>query len=452
MRFLGIGDWNDLGSLYLDLARSGHAVKVYVGDPDAHGILAGMVERIADWRAELAWVREAGDEGVILVETASFGVEQDRLRADGYRVIGGSAYGDRLEKDRAFGQAAMRAIGLPTAPVHAFTDYDDAIDFVRARPRRYVYKYNGSRFPSTHTYAGQLDDGRDLIALLDGYRQRWTGDAPDFVLMDHLSGVEVGVGAYFDGTRFLEPVCLDWEHKRFFPGEMGELTGEMGTLVTYRGWRPLFARTLAPLAPALRAGGYVGYINCNTMVNDDGIWPLEFTSRFGYPGYAILSALHVDGWDTIFAKLLAGRGEPIATHPGFAVGVVLTVPPFPHPFGYNELSADLPVLFRRALSTDEQRRLHYAEVALRDGTLVAAGMLGYLMVASGRGEDVVTAQQAAYALARQVVAPNLRYRTDIGDRFSAGDGATLRRLGLLDDELPAQQPARSTNRTARDSD
>jgi phosphoribosylamine---glycine ligase len=431
MRFLGVGDWNDLGFMYLQLAAAGHDVRVFIKDEDAHDILGGLIERVDDWRAQLHWIKEAGDDGVILFESASMGKVQDQLREAGYRVIGGSAYGDRLEKDRAFGQEILRTAGLATAPVREFDEYDAAISFVRANPGRYVYKYNGSRFPSTHNYVGVLDDGEDLCSLLTVYRDRWSGsEAPSFVLMDHVEGVEMGVGAYFNGEQFMTPACLDWEHKRFFPDDGGELTGEMGTLVTYGEAQEFFTRTLSPLAPALREGRYVGYINLNTIVNERGIWPLEFTCRFGYPGAAILSALHRCGWDEIFMRMLSRTQPAFPVHPGFAVGVVLTVPPFPHAYGYAELSKGLPIVFRD-LNAEDKANLHYGEVALAEGRLVCSGMLGYLMVATGRGDSVVEAQRNAYALADKVIVPNVRYRRDIGDKFMRRDAARLRALGIL---------------------
>lgn len=431
MRFLGIGDDNSLADMYLRLIAAGHAVKVFVKEPDNGDKLAGMVDRVADWRAELDWIKQAGPDGIIVFETADGGFIQDQLRSEGFNVIGGSAFGDRLENDRAFGQQCMREAGMNTAGVHNFTDFDAAIAFIDENPNRYVFKLNG-QLASPRNFVGISDDGTDVRAILEQQKNLWThADTPRFILMEHVSGVEIGVGAYFNGEAFLDAVCLDWEHKRFFNGDLGELTGEMGTLVSYRNAEPLFSQTLAKMAGPLRESGYVGYINLNTIVNRDGIWPLEFTCRFGYPGSSILEALHEEGWDTLFARMIARQDTHFPTLPGYAIGVLLTVPPFPYASNYPTLSKGLPIVFAGDLTDDDRRHLHLDEVELRDGRLVTSGTVGSILVVTGRGATVDEARTQAYRLARRVVIPNVRYRSDIGHRFMTQDRQTLETLGLI---------------------
>ena len=427
MRFLGIGDYHSLADMYWRLSRDGHEVRVFVAEEDAHAIFRGMVERVDSIAEGLDWV---GRDGIVVCETATLGVQADAWRAEGFAVVGGSETGDRLEVDRAFGQQVMAQAGMQTAPTHRFSRFNDAIEFIRRTPARYVYKLSDPNTASTQNYVGMLESGADMIAMLESERVRCGESPPEFVLMDFLRGVEVGIGAYFDGTKFLAPVCIDWEHKRFFPGDLGELTGEMGTVVSYRHSRRLFERTLARIAPILRDAGHHGYININTIVNDDGVFPLEFTSRFGYPGFAICDALHDVGWDDILCKMARGGSDSFATYDGFAVGVVITVPPFPYEFGYAELSRGRPIFFDGIAMDDDA--LHFGEVE-RDGErLITSGSIGYVCVATGTGGTIQSAQSAAYATTRKVAVANGRYRNDIGDRLLREDWATLKRLGWLD--------------------
>jgi phosphoribosylamine--glycine ligase len=277
-----------------------------------------------------------------------------------------------------------------------------------------------------------MNDGRDVIALLQATRDNWTFDeTPQFVLMDFIEGVEVGVGAFFNGERFLSPANLDWEHKRFFPGDVGELTGEMGTVVTYRGAEAMFGRTLARIAPLLKDSGYCGYINLNTIVNEDGIWPLELTCRFGYPGFSILGSLHSDSWSVILSTLVHRSSDSIRTREEFSTGVVLTVPPFPYPDGYDSLGRGTPICFRDTLTDADREYLHFAEVTLRANQLVTAGMIGYTMVVTGLGATIEESRRTAYERVNKVVIPNMRYRQDIGLKLLNHDWGQLQQLGIV---------------------
>jgi phosphoribosylamine--glycine ligase len=440
VRFLGVGESNDLAAMYHGLVQRGHEVRVHVRDPACGDVFAGMLQFTDDWQRELGWVRAGPDEGMVLFETSDQGAAQDALRREGFHVVGGSALGDRLEADREFGQSILRQAGLKTAASHRFDNCETAADFVARRPGRYVLKFNGAHALRTRNYVGVHPQGLDVVALLQHLQGQLQSQAHsaalaaksvDFVLMDHVDGIEVGVGAYFNGQAFLQPACVDFEHKRFFPGDLGELTGEMGTIVSYRFSQRLFRTVLQPLTEVLRDGGYCGYINVNLIANEHGLWPLEFTSRFGYPGYAICEALHTEPWERIFASMVHQSRLQVATRAGFAAGVVLTVPPFPYSYGYETLSKGLPV---RVLDNDAQAlaHLHFAEVAMTHGQLVTSGVSGYVGVATGVGPTPAAANAKALRAAQAVVVPNLRYRHDIGERVGrGGQWQQLRRWGYL---------------------
>ena len=90
---------------------AGHEVKVFVENPDYHGIYSGLLTFTKNWHDELEWIRQAKSDGIILFESATKGIIQDALRQQGYQVIGGSAFGDNLEACREYGQQMMQKNG-----------------------------------------------------------------------------------------------------------------------------------------------------------------------------------------------------------------------------------------------------------------------------------------------------------------------------------------------------
>lgn len=405
VRVLGITETCDLGSMYRRLLAEGHEVRVFVSNPLASGTMAGLVPRSPDWRLELDWIREVGDDGIIVFEAIGFGNLQDELRQAGFNVVGGSSLGDRLENDRAAAQQRLADLGLNTAGTAEFATAEEALSDLAIRPRRCVLKVSAS---AGDTFVGALPDGRDVAALL-----RVKPPAAPFILMNHIEGIEIGVGAFIDGAHFLRPACLDWEHKHFFAGDLGELTGEMGTVATFEWSDAIFDATLAKIEGELRSANHVGWVNLNLIINEQGIWPLEFTCRFGYPGFAVLEPLQAIGWGELLQGLCNGSLDRLPTIAGFSVGVVISTPPFP----LSRVDVDTPTGLPIMVDDLEDEHLHLGEAGLDDEQLVTSGLYGWTAVVTGTGSTVDQAQHAAYDRVRKVVTPNMRYRQDIGDKL-----------------------------------
>jgi phosphoribosylamine--glycine ligase len=408
------------------VTREGHEVRYFIESAAEQQIGDGLVEKTANWEKDVDWA-----DVIVFDDVLGQGAKAQALRQQGKAVVGGTAFTDQLEDDRTFGQNILKKYGIPIIPFETFTSFEDAVHFVEKNPSRYVIKPSGeAQNVKRLLFVGEDDDGTDVIHVLSSYARVYHERVKEFQLQKRVTGVEIAVGAFFNGAEFLLPINVNFEHKKLFPGNIGPSTGEMGTLMYWSGPNRIYNQTLKKLEPLLREEGYVGYIDLNCIVNGQGIYPLEFTARFGYPTISIQN----EGFITPMGEFLHGMATQqkleLRTRRGFQMGVRIVVPPFPfdddHTFEVN--SKDRVIIFKKP-SLDG---IHIEDVRAESGEWLITGTSGVVLIVCGTGPTVRQAQSQTYSRIRNIMIPNMYYRDDIGERWFE-DSDRLHSWGYLRD-------------------
>jgi phosphoribosylamine--glycine ligase len=420
-KFLFVSDQGLIHDLAIQVQNEGHAVRYTILSKTDRDVADGFLEKATPWEAHKDWA------DLVVFDDSIFGDAGERLRREGKAVVGGTRYSDRLEDDRDFGQSEMKAAGMTILPSWGFDSFDTAIEFIRKNPERYVVKPSGkAQNEKVLSFVGQEEDGRDVITMLEHYRKGWASRIKTFELQKFVSGVEVAVGAFFNGKDFILPACINFEHKRMFNDDIGPSTGEMGTSCFWTGANRLFRETLGRMKDRLQ--GYSGYIDINCIVNARGIYPLEFTTRFGYPTINLQVEGVLSKWGDFLWALAKGEPFELRTKRGFQICVVVAVPPFPFvdPDAFRKYSEDAVVLFKK----ESREGVHPCDIKLADGDWRLAGNSGYALVATGSGPTMDDARREVYSRVKNIMIPNMFYRTDIGERWHR-DGDLLQTWGYL---------------------
>ncbi|MFW5918679.1 MAG: phosphoribosylamine--glycine ligase [Halanaeroarchaeum sp.] len=419
-----------VGDLAWQVRKEGHDVKYYVeSDQDAE-IADGFVPKTDDWRSEVGWADVVVFDDIWVGEEIGTGELAQELRRDGHAVVGGTPATDRLEADRGYAMEVLEENGVNTMEHEEFTDFQAGIEYVRERPAPYVIKPLGEvQNVKRLLYVGREADGSDVVDVLQAYEKAWGHRMKGFQLQRRVEGVEVAICGFFDGQRFVDPINFNFEHKRLFPGNIGPSTGEMGTSMFWAGKNRLFRETLGSLESWLADEGYVGSIDLNCIVNDTGVYPLEFTPRFGYPTIALQEESFESPTGAFFYDLAHGNDPSLEVHEGYQVGVRIVLPPFPFddPKTYDENSRNAAVVFE----TESHEGIHLEDVKRVDGQWRAAGESGMPIVVTGMGETMQEARSQTYDRIDAIVMPNMYYRDDIGERWIDGEGDRLQSWGYL---------------------
>jgi phosphoribosylamine--glycine ligase len=394
----------------------GHVVKIwYPKDTRTGGDIPvgrGLLDIVANWQSWMKWA-----DLVFLTDNARFTRELEHYRAKGYPIFGPNVEGTTWELERGTGQAVLEAHGITCMESTIFSNYDEAIAYLNANPGRYVSKPTGDADKALSYVAKSAED---MLFMLERWKRTMKKKVP-FLFQKFTPGIEMAVGGWVGRDGFLPHFLENFEFKKLMPGEIGVNTGEMGTAMKYcSAEESLLAREmLLPLEAALIRSGYTGYIDVAVIIDKAGKpWPLEFTTRPGWPLFQIQQVLHEDVAEWM---LEAVRGGACSFEPkqGIAVGVVVAIPDFP----YGKLTRDEVSGYPIFGITDSNRYyIHPSEVkgGIINGKpmLVSAG--NYLLTVSGVAGTVQGAIDGAYKRVKELVIPNSPiYRNDIGKRLEA---------------------------------
>lgn len=422
-KFLFISRWGEILDIAYATQNEGHDVKLYIEDKPSREIGTGFVKKVKDWRKHIDWA------DILIFDYTGFGKECADLRASGKIVFGGSEYTDLLEMDRNFGQKELQKHKIKTLPFKEFVSFQDAIAYVEKNPDAYVIKPSGETQELKQLlFVGSDDEGLDVIRVLKAYDKSWGDDFGNFQLQKKVKGVEISVSAFFNGKEFIKPINITFEHKKLFPKELGVSTGEMGSSMFWVNQSPIFEATLQKFEPSLVKQNFIGHIDINCIVNGNGIYPLEFTSRFGYPQIFIQRAGINQPIGELLYKVATGQHFKIATKKGFQVGAFMVVPPFPYDDKktFELFSKDAVVVFRK----DLKEGIHPMHLKKVNEEWLITGNTGIALLVTGTGITMRDAQKMMNNRISNVIVNNGYYRTDIGDRWLE-DSDRLWSWGLL---------------------
>ena len=378
----------------------------------------GLLHKVPTWQSSMNWA-----DLILTSDNIKYLKELESFRARGFPIFAPNIEVTNWELERGTGQGILADHGIACLPSTVFSNYDQAIEFLQKNPeKRYVSKPTGDADKAL-SYVSK--SSQDMLFMLQYWKKKQKKKVP-FLFQEFTPGIEMAVGGWVGRNGFLSHYLENFEFKKLMPGEIGVNTGEMGTAMKYvTAEESLLARTvLIPIEAALIRSGYTGYIDVSVIIDEDGTpWPLEFTSRLGWPLFQIQQALHMDPCQWMKDSLLGM--DTFKPTKDVAVGVVVTIPDFPYSHVTRKENCGFPVWG----ITDKNRfNIHPCEMMLGSAPMLVNGKLkegpmlvtagDYVLVTTGAEDTVCEAIDSAYKVLKGLEIPNSPiYRNDIGKRL-----------------------------------
>lgn len=411
MKILVIGSGGREHAIVEAISRSPKAEKIFAAPGNAG--IAQLAECVAikdtDVEALVAFAKRAAIDLTVVGPEAALAVGVvDRFREEGLKIFGPTKAATEIESSKDFAKRLMKKYDVPTADYATFTDYDEAMAYVRGGSLPTVLKYDGLAAGKGVVIATTMEEAE--AALRDMLLDTKYGEGR-VVIEEFLTGEEFSLMCFVAGSKVV-PLPVAQDHKRAYDNDEGPNTGGMGAytelpFVTAEDHAYAMERIMQRVADALVKEGcpFTGILYGGLMKTPSGIKVIEFNARFGDPETeVVLPRLKSDAVDAFMA--VACNEEPtVEWSEGATLGIVLASKGYPGSYdkGYAI----------RGIERVESKVYHMG-TAMKDGELVTAG--GRVMIVVATAPTLKEAQAKAREDIAKIECDNLFHRTDIGNK------------------------------------
>ncbi len=338
----------------------------------------------------------------------------DHFNSKRLRIWGPTKAAARIESSKAFTKELMNEKNIPTASHRAFTDYEEALAYVREKGAPIVVKADGFAVGKGVVVCQTIAEAEGALKKMM-VEKIFKESGATVVIEEFLEGPEITVQAFCDGTSYkLLPTTQD--HKRVFDGDKGGNTGGMGAVgplpwVTSDMLRDIEMSVIRPMLDALRERGtpYVGCLYAGLMITKDGPKVIEFNARFGDPECEVYMRLLRSDILDVFEASIEGRlaDLDIEWNPGAACCVMIASR------GYPETSEKgVPITGIEDANKMDEVTIFNMFTNHSGDTLVTNG--GRVLGVSATGTSLKEALERAYEAIGKIHFDGMHFRRDIG--------------------------------------
>jgi phosphoribosylamine--glycine ligase len=409
MKFFMYSECGEGAGLLDRIQQEGNEVSLYIHDRIYRDVWDGLLPKVN--------IPTPDKDALILFDMSGNGATADSFRRSGHLVYGASALMDQLECDRDFGFDVMKQVGIKIPKTEKFKSFKDGIEYVSKHTGKLVFKPNGS-MPCKLTYVSE--NAEELIAYLRFVEVKFGKNIDDFLLQDFVKGCVVSSEAFCDGQKFIRPCNHTVEAKKFMDGEHGPSTGCSGN-VTWLDETQIMASGIMLAEEYCVKNGYVGQIDLNAVVNEDGVFGLEWTPRMGYDATPCLFSLIKGDVGEFFSDLLSGQLKKMPMVAEYGASVRFSIPPYPAELlkgkDSEKFSPNEGIPIQGFESVEDE--IYFYEVLCKDGQLVHSSGTGVLGITLGMDSNCKIAINDCYDVLEFINVPDLQYRTDLDTVLSS---------------------------------